>query len=182
MIVGMWPHNVWCLRIPALTTQVKTADLDPSRSYLLGSHPHGVLCSGAVSAFATEGSFHKLSNNSKDHIRKYLHRTFFFTPIVWVYWVINSYHRTWLEGIIPWSRVPSSDSYDPVLHPWTPRTCLLVTWLFLTRTRLHANLSLSLNLFIYLFSAWFHIVWLWYMYACLHPFSALMVVSSETLS
>jgi len=34
---------------------VKTAELDPSRSYLLGSHPHGVLCSGAVSAFATEG-------------------------------------------------------------------------------------------------------------------------------
>merc|ERR1719284_608927 len=30
---------------------VKTAELDPTRSYLLGSHPHGVLCSGAVSAF-----------------------------------------------------------------------------------------------------------------------------------
>ena len=47
--------DFWCLSIPALTTQVKTADLDPSRSYLLGSHPHGVLCSGAVSAFATDG-------------------------------------------------------------------------------------------------------------------------------
>ena len=42
---------------PSLLFQVKTAELDPSRSYLLGSHPHGVLCSGAVSAFATEGIF-----------------------------------------------------------------------------------------------------------------------------
>lgn len=33
---------------------VKTAELDPSRSYLLGSHPHGVLCAGAFCTFATE--------------------------------------------------------------------------------------------------------------------------------
>ncbi|ODM89837.1 2-acylglycerol O-acyltransferase 1 [Orchesella cincta] len=33
---------------------VKTADLDPKRNYLFGSHPHGVLCSGAFGAFATD--------------------------------------------------------------------------------------------------------------------------------
>ena len=102
--------DFWCLSIPALTTQVKTADLDPSRSYLLGSHPHGVLCSGAVSAFATEGIFktQKIKSRFLD--------------------------RTWLEGIIPWSWVPPPHSYDPVLHSWTPRTCLLVC-LFVTKTR-----------------------------------------------
>jgi len=34
---------------------IKTADLDPKKNYLLGSHPHGLLCSGAVAAFGTEG-------------------------------------------------------------------------------------------------------------------------------
>ena len=33
---------------------VKTAELDRNKNYLLGSHPHGVLCSGAFSCFATE--------------------------------------------------------------------------------------------------------------------------------
>jgi hypothetical protein len=27
---------------------------DPNRSYLFGSHPHGLLCSGAFCAFATD--------------------------------------------------------------------------------------------------------------------------------
>ena len=31
---------------------VKTADLDPSRNYLLGNHPHGVVCYGALGVFA----------------------------------------------------------------------------------------------------------------------------------
>jgi hypothetical protein len=35
---------------------VKTTDLDPQKNYLFGSHPHGVLCSGAFGAFATEGA------------------------------------------------------------------------------------------------------------------------------
>eukprot|EP00093_Oithona_nana_P012500 12500.XXX_852786_853986_1 [CDS] Oithona nana genome sequencing. len=36
---------------------IKTAELDPERqgNYLLGSHPHGILCSGTFAAFATEG-------------------------------------------------------------------------------------------------------------------------------
>ena len=31
---------------------IKTAELPADGTYLLGSHPHGILCSGAVSAFA----------------------------------------------------------------------------------------------------------------------------------
>ena len=36
---------------------IKTAELDPEQkgNYLLGNHPHGILCSGACAAFATEG-------------------------------------------------------------------------------------------------------------------------------
>jgi len=37
-------------------TIVKTAELDPSCNYLMCSHPHGVLCTGAVAVFATEGA------------------------------------------------------------------------------------------------------------------------------
>jgi len=33
---------------------IKTVDLDPSQNYLFASHPHGILCSGAFSSFATE--------------------------------------------------------------------------------------------------------------------------------
>jgi 2-acylglycerol O-acyltransferase 2 len=40
---------------------VKTTDLDPNKSYLFGSHPHGVLCSGAFCCFGTEAAgFSKL--------------------------------------------------------------------------------------------------------------------------
>ncbi|ORZ18473.1 diacylglycerol acyltransferase [Absidia repens] len=35
---------------------IKEHDLDPSKNYLFGYHPHGILCFGAVSTFATEGS------------------------------------------------------------------------------------------------------------------------------
>lgn len=33
---------------------VKTCELDPKRNYLFGSHPHGVLCTGAFGCFATD--------------------------------------------------------------------------------------------------------------------------------
>ncbi|KAG9338992.1 hypothetical protein JZ751_024390 [Albula glossodonta] len=33
---------------------VKTAELDPSKNYILGSHPHGIMCAGAFSCFSTE--------------------------------------------------------------------------------------------------------------------------------
>ena len=33
---------------------VKTVDLDPNKTYLFGSHPHGILCFGAFMAFATD--------------------------------------------------------------------------------------------------------------------------------
>ena len=33
---------------------VKTADLDPAHNYILCCHPHGVICFGSVTAFASE--------------------------------------------------------------------------------------------------------------------------------
>jgi len=46
----LWRHfcNFFPIKI------VKTAELDPKQNYLLGSHPHGILCTGAVGAFGTE--------------------------------------------------------------------------------------------------------------------------------
>uniref|UniRef100_A0A670KJF7 Acyltransferase n=1 Tax=Podarcis muralis TaxID=64176 RepID=A0A670KJF7_PODMU len=35
---------------------VKTAELPPTRNYILGSHPHGMICTGAFSAFCTEAT------------------------------------------------------------------------------------------------------------------------------
>ena len=35
---------------------IKEKDLDPRRNYIIGSHPHGILCSGAFCNFATEGT------------------------------------------------------------------------------------------------------------------------------
>jgi len=35
---------------------VKTADLDPSKTYLLGYHPHGVLRFGVQSCFASDAA------------------------------------------------------------------------------------------------------------------------------
>ena len=34
---------------------VKTAELDPSKSYVFGFHPHGIISMSAFIAFATEG-------------------------------------------------------------------------------------------------------------------------------
>ncbi|KAF9959059.1 diacylglycerol O-acyltransferase 1 [Modicella reniformis] len=36
-------------------TLVKEADLDPSKNYIFGYHPHGIISLGAVSTFGTEG-------------------------------------------------------------------------------------------------------------------------------
>ncbi|XP_002722872.2 2-acylglycerol O-acyltransferase 3-like isoform X1 [Oryctolagus cuniculus] len=35
---------------------VKTAELPPSQNYVLGSHPHGIMCTGAFSNFLTESN------------------------------------------------------------------------------------------------------------------------------
>lgn len=35
---------------------IKTADLDPSKTYIFGSHPHGVLVAGAFTNFCTEAT------------------------------------------------------------------------------------------------------------------------------
>ena len=34
---------------------VKTAELDPSKGYVFGFHPHGIISASAFVAFATEG-------------------------------------------------------------------------------------------------------------------------------
>ncbi|KAG7280224.1 hypothetical protein CRUP_037585 [Coryphaenoides rupestris] len=34
---------------------VKTADLSPSKNYILGVHPHGIMCAGGYTCFSTEG-------------------------------------------------------------------------------------------------------------------------------
>ena len=36
-------------------TLKKTAELDPSKSYVFGFHPHGIISMSAFVAFATEG-------------------------------------------------------------------------------------------------------------------------------
>lgn len=47
----------------------KTVDLDPSRRYLFGYHPHGIFGLGAVNAFATEGcGFSKLFPGITPHL------------------------------------------------------------------------------------------------------------------
>ncbi|XP_064409146.1 diacylglycerol O-acyltransferase 2-like, partial [Latimeria chalumnae] len=35
---------------------IKTADLTPDRNYILGYHPHGILCAGAFINFCTEAT------------------------------------------------------------------------------------------------------------------------------
>ncbi|XP_053121937.1 2-acylglycerol O-acyltransferase 3 [Hemicordylus capensis] len=35
---------------------VKTAELPPTQNYILGCHPHGIICAGAFSAFCTEAT------------------------------------------------------------------------------------------------------------------------------
>ena len=35
---------------------IRTVELDQTKNYIFGSHPHGLLCSGMFGAFATEGA------------------------------------------------------------------------------------------------------------------------------
>uniref|UniRef100_A0A674I032 Acyltransferase n=1 Tax=Terrapene triunguis TaxID=2587831 RepID=A0A674I032_9SAUR len=44
------PHGLLCLQL------VKTAELDPSKNYVVGFHPHGVLVAGAFLNFCTEAT------------------------------------------------------------------------------------------------------------------------------
>jgi len=51
------------------TTLHKTVDLDPTRNYILGVHPHGVLCIGSFTNFSTNGSgFKKLFPGMSPHL------------------------------------------------------------------------------------------------------------------
>ena len=50
---SMWKHfaNFFPVKL------VKTAELDPNKgNYLLGSHPHGILCVGAFASVGTDGA------------------------------------------------------------------------------------------------------------------------------
>ncbi|XP_042206558.1 2-acylglycerol O-acyltransferase 1-like isoform X2 [Homarus americanus] len=49
---GLWKHYRDFFPIHL----IKTADLDPSKNYIMGYHPHGVLSAGAFCHFATEGT------------------------------------------------------------------------------------------------------------------------------
>ncbi|XP_035287880.1 2-acylglycerol O-acyltransferase 3b isoform X1 [Anguilla anguilla] len=46
---AVWTHlrNYFPVKI------VKTAELSPNRNYILGSHPHGIMCAGAFTSFCT---------------------------------------------------------------------------------------------------------------------------------
>lgn len=35
---------------------IKTCDYDPTKNYIFGYHPHGILSAGAFAHFATEGT------------------------------------------------------------------------------------------------------------------------------
>ena len=48
-----WPTYPWFASYFPMKL-VKTHELDPAKSYLLGYHPHGVLGYGAIAAFATD--------------------------------------------------------------------------------------------------------------------------------
>jgi len=48
----VWSHA--CDYFPI--TLVKTAELDPKKSYVMGYHPHGVISVGAMCSFATDGA------------------------------------------------------------------------------------------------------------------------------
>ncbi|GMR58969.1 hypothetical protein PMAYCL1PPCAC_29164, partial [Pristionchus mayeri] len=61
--IGMCRENIgWNLFADYFPLKlVKTADLDPERNYIVGSHPHGVLSIGACATFLTESTgFSKL--------------------------------------------------------------------------------------------------------------------------
>jgi len=49
--LNLWEHA--CDYFPVLL--VKTAELDPTKNYIMGYHPHGIISCGAMCAFATEG-------------------------------------------------------------------------------------------------------------------------------
>lgn len=51
------------------TTLHKTVNLDPSRNYIFGVHPHGVLCIGSFTNFSTNGSgFRKIFPGMDPHL------------------------------------------------------------------------------------------------------------------
>jgi 2-acylglycerol O-acyltransferase 2 len=50
--LSFWKH--FCEYFPQRL--IKTVDLDPSKTYLFGYHPHGIISMGAMGSFGTDGS------------------------------------------------------------------------------------------------------------------------------
>ena len=51
-----WVHRYAFEFFGPTSSIVKTCELDPSKRYLFGYHPHGIICVGAALAFATGGA------------------------------------------------------------------------------------------------------------------------------
>lgn len=48
---------------------IRTKSLDPKKNYIMGYHPHGIMCAGAWANFATEATgFSKLFPGIKSHL------------------------------------------------------------------------------------------------------------------
>jgi 2-acylglycerol O-acyltransferase 2 len=61
---GSWWWAYACDYYPILL--VKTADLDPTKTYVMGYHPHGIISIGAFGAFATDGPVTMALHNSTE--------------------------------------------------------------------------------------------------------------------
>ena len=55
----IWKHfaNFFPMKI------IKTCDYDPSKNYIFGYHPHGILSAGALAHFGSEGTHFSKVNN-----------------------------------------------------------------------------------------------------------------------
>lgn len=65
IVTTIWHTRVeWVRRLPLWKHYrdffpihlIKTCELDPSKNYIMGYHPHGILSAGAFCHFATEGT------------------------------------------------------------------------------------------------------------------------------
>lgn len=56
LVKGNWLHRYAFKFFGPSSSIVKTCELDPSKRYLFGYHPHGIIAVGAALAFATDGA------------------------------------------------------------------------------------------------------------------------------
>ena len=133
---GIWKHFANYFPI----SLAKTAELDPNKSYLLGSHPHGLLCAGAFCAFATDAlDFTKVFPGMKllwilgggrskvDSILAYCPAAL--GLILSVSKNFFCYRRDLLIVGLPWRQTVQSSIVDlnhPTLH-WREQCCIKTT-------------------------------------------------------